>query len=71
VIQGRVSSAADLVATLAQTTSIATGAALSTFLDYRVLLVVMAAVLGASGVYLATRREAQAPAAEATATMEM
>jgi MFS family permease len=71
VIQGRVSSAADLVSTLAQTTSIATGAALSTVVDYRVLLVVMAAVLGASGVYLATRRGGQAPAAEAAATMEV
>lgn len=56
-IQGRVASAADLVATLAQTTSIATGAALSVVVDYRVLLVVMAAVLGVSGAYLATRRE--------------
>ncbi len=56
-IQGRVASAADLVATLAQTTSIATGAALSVIVDYRILLVVMAAVLGVSGVYLATRRE--------------
>jgi MFS family permease len=56
-IQGRVASAADLAATLAQTTSIATGAALSVVVDYRVLLVVMAAVLGLSGVYLATRRE--------------
>ena len=56
-IQGRVASAAELVATLAQTTSIATGAALSVVVDYRVLLVVMAAVLGVSGAYLATRRE--------------
>ncbi len=56
-IQGRVSSAADLVATLAQTTSIATGAALSVVVDYRILFVVMAAVLGLSGVYLVTRRE--------------
>jgi MFS family permease len=57
MIQGRVSSAADLVATLAQTTSIATGAALSALVDYRILLVVMAAVLAASGAYLGTRRE--------------
>jgi MFS family permease len=56
-IQGRVASAADLVATLAQTTSIATGAALSVIVDYRVLFVVMAAVLAVSGTYLATRRE--------------
>jgi MFS family permease len=56
-IQGRVSAAADLVATLAQTTSIATGAALSIVVDYRVLFVVMAAVLGCSALYLVTRRE--------------
>jgi predicted MFS family arabinose efflux permease len=71
LIQGRVSAAADLVATLAQTTSIAAGAALSTVVDYRVLLVAMAAVLGASGLYLATRREAPTPAAGAPATMEV
>jgi MFS family permease len=56
-IQGRVSAAADLVATLAQTTSIALGAALSIVVDYRILFVVMAAVLVGSAVYLATRRE--------------
>lgn len=61
-IQGRVSSAGDLVATLAQTTSIATGAALAVVVDYRVLLVVMAAVLAASGLYLGTRREPAIPA---------
>jgi MFS family permease len=55
-IQGRVSSASDLSLTLAQTTSIATGAALSTVVDYRILLVAMAAVLGASAAYLLTRR---------------
>jgi MFS family permease len=71
VIQGRVSSAADLVATLAQTTSIATGAALSVIVDYRVLFVVMATVLGGSGLYLATRRDAPAAAADAPATMEV
>jgi len=56
-IQGRVSAAADLVATLAQTTSIALGAALSVLVDYRILFVVMAAVVLGSAVYLATRRE--------------
>ena len=67
-IQGRVSAAADLVATIAQTTSIAAGAALSVVVDYRVLFVVMAAVLALSAVYLASRREgATAPA---PATME-
>jgi MFS family permease len=62
VIQGRVSAAADLAATLAQTISIAAGAALSIVVDYRVLFVVMAAVLGGSGFYLATRREPLIPA---------
>ena len=64
-IQGRVSSAADVSLSIAQTTSIATGAALSTLVDYRILLVAMAAVVVASAVYLLTRRdEAPAPATE-------
>ncbi len=42
---------------IAQTTSIATGAALSTLVDYRILLVAMAAVVAVSAVYLVTRRE--------------
>jgi MFS family permease len=61
-IQGRVSAAADISLSLAQTISIATGAALSTFVDYRILLVVMAAVLVLSAVYLLTRREQLIPA---------
>jgi MFS family permease len=61
-IQGRVSSAADLSLSVAQTTSIATGAALSTVVDYRILLVAMAAVVAASAVYLVTRREPPIPA---------
>jgi hypothetical protein len=70
-IQGRVSAAADISLSIAQTMSIATGAALSTVVDYRVLLVAMAAVVVASAAYLATRREAQAaPAPESPATME-
>jgi len=73
-IQGRVSAAADLVATLAQTTSIATGAALSVLVDYRILFVVMAAVLGGTAIYLATRREpvitAKVAPLEVPATME-
>jgi hypothetical protein len=56
-IQGRVSAAADISLSLAQTTSIATGAALSTLVDYRILLFVMAGVLVLSGAYLLTRRE--------------
>lgn len=57
-IQGRVSAAADLSLSLAQTTSIATGAALSTVVDYRILFVMMAAVVFASAGYLLTRRDA-------------
>ena len=56
-IQGRVSAAVDLSLSLAQTASIATGAVLSTFVDYRVLLVALAAVVGVSAIYLVTRRE--------------
>jgi len=66
-IQGRVSSAADMSLSVAQTISIASGAALSTVVDYRILLVVMAAVVVVSAAYLVTRRE-PAPAA---ATMEV
>jgi MFS family permease len=62
VIQGRVSAAVDLSLSLAQTASIATGAVLSTFVDYRVLLVGLAAVVVASSVYLVTRREPVIPA---------
>jgi len=57
VIQGRVSAAADLTLSVAQATSIATGALLSTLVDYRILFVVMAAVVMASAGYLLTRRE--------------
>jgi MFS family permease len=57
VIQGRVSAAADLTLSVAQATSIATGALLSTFVDYRILFGVMAAVVLASAGYLLTRRE--------------
>jgi MFS family permease len=55
-IQGRVSAAVDVSLSLAQTASIATGALLSTFVDYRVLLVALAAVVGGSAIYLVTRR---------------
>jgi MFS family permease len=69
-LQGRVSGAADIFASTAQTVSIATGAALSTVVDYRILLVAMAAVVLGSALYLVTRREATAAAAEGPATME-
>ncbi|HJQ51180.1 MAG TPA: MFS transporter [Gaiellaceae bacterium] len=61
-IQGRVSAASDISISVAQTVSIATGAALSTVVDYRILLVVMAAVVVASAGYLATRRHDASPA---------
>lgn len=63
-IQGRVSAAADWSLSIAQTTSIATGAALSTVVDYRILFAVMAAVVLASSGYLLTRREISVPAVE-------
>lgn len=65
-IQGRVSAACEMSLSVAQTLSIATGAALSTLVDYRILLVAMAAVVLVSAAYLATRREARA----VPATME-
>ena len=42
---------------VAQAASIGTGALLSTFVDYRILFGVMAAVVLASAGYLLTRRE--------------
>lgn len=63
-IQGRVSAAADLSLSIAQTTSIATGALLSTLVDYRILFAVMAAVVVASAGYLLTRREASVTTVE-------
>ena len=61
-IQGRVSAAADLALSLAQTASIGAGALLSTLVDYRILFVVMAAVVLASACYLLTRRATGAAA---------
>jgi MFS family permease len=66
-IQGRVSAAADLALSTAQTTSIAAGAALSTVVDYRILLVVMAVVTVASATYLLTRRHEPVPSVERAA----
>jgi MFS family permease len=56
-IQARVSAAADVSLSVPQTISIAAGAGLSTFVDYRVLVGVMGIVAALSGVWLATRRE--------------
>jgi MFS family permease len=70
VIQGRVSAAADISLSIAQTVSIAAGAALSTVVDYRILFVAMAVVVVASAIYLVTRRDASVVTAESPATME-
>lgn len=67
VIQGRVSAAADISLNIAQAVSIAAGAALSTVVDYRILLLAMGTVVIASATYLATRREPT----PAPATMEV
>lgn len=56
-IQGRVDAACEVSLSLAQTTSIGVGAALSTLVDYRILLVVMAAVVAVAAVWMLTRRE--------------
>jgi MFS family permease len=64
-IQGRVDAACEVSLSIAQTVSIGTGAALSTLVDYRILLVAMAAVVAVSAAYLLTRRdESPLPAAE-------
>jgi len=67
-LQGRVFSAADTIISTPQTVSIALGAALIAAVDYRVLVVVEAAVTLACGVYLVTRRiEAAVTARSASA----
>jgi MFS family permease len=56
-VQGRVSAAANVAISVPQAISIATGAALSTLVDYRVLVVVIGVVTVLAGAWLATRRE--------------
>jgi MFS family permease len=56
-IQGRVSAAAGVSISVPQTLSIATGAALSTIVDYRVLVAAMFVLTASCGVWLAGRRE--------------
>jgi len=65
-VQGRVASAADLTISTAQTVSIATGAFLSTVVDWRILFLVMAAVVLSSAVWMLTRRDSRAAAPAAT-----
>jgi hypothetical protein len=55
-LQGRVTATATMSYTIPQTFSIALGAALVTFVDYRVLLAVMGVATVLSGAYLLTRR---------------
>lgn len=56
-LQGRTTSAADTLLALPQTVSIAAGAALLLVVDYRLLLLVMVAVISAAGCWLLTRPE--------------
>jgi MFS family permease len=56
-LQGRVSSAADSLISVPQTISIAVGAALIGFVNYRYLLAVIAVVVTMAAVYLLTRKE--------------
>lgn len=56
-LQGRVYSAVDVFTGIPRTISIALGAVLITFINYRVLLLFMTIVLGCSSVYLLTRTE--------------
>jgi Na+/melibiose symporter-like transporter len=58
-LQGRVYSAVDALTGTPQTVSIAVGAGLSIFLDYRILLAVLAAVMAGAGSYLLTRKTFQ------------
>jgi MFS family permease len=55
-LQGRVSSAADVLISTPQTVSIAVGAALIAVVDYRVLVVAEAVAVAMCGAYLLTRR---------------
>jgi MFS family permease len=54
-LQGRVASAADVFVSTPQTVSIALGAMLVAFVDYRLLVIVMAVVVAACAAYLLTR----------------
>jgi hypothetical protein len=58
VLQGRVYSASDTLISTPQTISIALGAGLSTLIDYRVLLAMVAIVVAGCAVFLTTRRRA-------------
>ncbi len=55
-LQGRVSAATNMLFSFPQTMSIAVGAALITLIDYRIEIVIMAAVTMLASLYLFTRR---------------
>ncbi len=59
VLQGRVSAASNMLFSVPQTVSIATGAALITLIDYRIEIVIMALVTLAAAAYLLTRSETE------------
>jgi MFS family permease len=72
-LQGRAFSAADTIVSTPQTVSIALGAALITVVDYRVLVLVTAAVLAACTAYLVTRRReeiARSPSARTRSQLQ-
>lgn len=66
-IQGRVSAAADTMLGVPQMLSIAAGAALSTIVDYRVLVAVMAAVIASCALAMLPQRQASPEASPAAA----
>ena len=55
-LQGRAFTAADMIATVPQTLSVAAGAALIAVVDYRLLLAIMSVAIAASGLMLLCRR---------------
>lgn len=61
-LQGRVASASDTIISMPQTISIALGAGLVAVVDYRLLIVVEAAVTALCALYLWTRRSEEATA---------
>jgi Na+/melibiose symporter-like transporter len=60
-LQGRVASAADVFVSTPQTVSIALGAMLVSFVDYRVLVVAMSGVVSCCALYLISRSVAREP----------